>query len=182
MKSVFRAIAASTALFLSGCFVSETPLFETMSARATPIPAGDYDACSGSTEDDAVDCSPMTVALSEDDRYTFGVEDDFITAYFVPIDEDDFAVQMDDGGDGDYHYYWGRLEDGALTLVMLWCDDLPRALVDQLVADGAVETDENYSTCTAKTASAALLAVKAYAAGEVADQNWVKLSPAAIPQ
>ena len=177
MKSVSSCTAVAAALLLTGCFVSETPLFETLSQRARPLAAGEYNACSGSTENEEADCSPMTVSVSDDGRYTFHVEDDIVTAYFVGVDDDDYAVQMDDGGDGEYHYYWGRSDGEGLTLTMLWCDDLPRALVDQLVADGLVETDEDYVTCTAKSVEAVMLAVKSYAA-----QNWVKLTPSAIPQ
>lgn len=182
MKALLRASLAPAFLALAGCLVSEAPLFDATNASAAPLVAGEYEACSGSTDDEEVDCNPMAISVTEDGLYSFAVEDDRLLARFLPIDEDDYAVQIDDGDGDDYQYYWGRKTDDSVTLVMIWCDDLPRALVDKLVADGGIETDESYQTCTARSASAIVVAAKAYIAGEVGDQNWVKLTPSAIPQ
>jgi hypothetical protein len=158
--------------------VSERALFTAENASATPIAAGRYDACSGSDEGDEVDCNPMTVSLGEGGAYVFLVEDDQIDARLLPIDEDDFAVQLSESGD-DFQYYWGRVADGSLTLVMLWCQDLPRELVEKLVEDGAMDADGERQTCTAKTPNAVVVAAKSYVAGEASgEQSWVTLTPA----
>ncbi|NWG92285.1 MAG: hypothetical protein HXY21_07215, partial [Parvularculaceae bacterium] len=140
-----------------------------------------YVACSGSTDSDEVECNPMSVSVTEDGLYSFAVEDDRLLVRFHMLDEDDFAVQFDDSDENDderYQYYWGRKTGDSLRLVMIWCNDLPRALVDKLVEDGGLSTDEDYQTCTAQSASAIVVAAKSYAAGEVAKQNWVEMTPA----
>lgn len=183
MSALLRvSLAPVFLLALAGCFVSDAPLFNAGNASAIPLGAGDYDVCSGSTDDEAVECNPMTVSVTADGLYSFAVEDDRMLARFLPIDEDDYAVQIDDGDGEEYQYYWGRKADDSVTLVMIWCEDLPRSLVDKLIEDGGVEADERYQTCTAKSASAVVVAAKAYIGGEVADQNWVKLTPSATPQ
>ncbi len=177
MKSLSRPIAAVGALLLAGCIVSDSALFNAENAAATPIAGGAYDACSGSNDGEPSECNPMSVDLSEDGLYTLLVEDDRIEMRMIAIDEDDFAVQLSEDEDG-FHYYWGRMSDNALTLAMLWCQDLPKTLVDKLIEDGAIDADEDRQTCNARTVGAVVIAAKAYAAGENAgDLSWVTLTP-----
>ncbi len=183
MMALARAALLPIALSLAGCLVSEVAFFDASNASAMPLAAGAYQACSGSTDNDEVECNPMAVSVTEDGLYSFAVDGDRLLVRFLALDEDDYAAQFDDGdGQGDdenYQYYWGQATDQGFRLVMIWCSDLPRALVDKLVEDGGLRTDEDYQTCTAQSSSAIVVAAKAYAAGEVHDQNWVLLSPAA---
>jgi hypothetical protein len=182
MKVLVRTAALAAGFLLTGCLVSETPLFDASNASATPLAAGVYDACSGSTDDDTVECNPMTVELGEDGRYAFVVEDDRIDARFREIGDGDYALQMAESDDDSFMYYWGALDGDALTLTLLWCSDLPRALVDKLIEDGSIEADEDYSTCTVKTPGAVIAAAKSYAAGEAKTDNWVVIRPSVPAQ
>lgn len=204
MKGLVRAAAIVAGLLLSGCLVSEAPLFDASNASATPLAAGVYDACSGSADETETECNPMTVELGEGGLYTLGVEDDRIEARFLDLGDGDYAIQMTD--EGGFMYYWGSLEEGAMTITLLWCSALPRALVDKLVEEGAIETkewtkpawtsspadkpvedgsveaDEDYTTCTVKTPGAVIAAAKSYAAGEAKSDSWVVLTPASAAQ
>lgn len=189
MKALARRAPLSAMLLLAGCFVSDKPLFDATNAAATPLAAGAYEGCSGSAGNDDADCNPMTVSVTADGLYSFAIEDDRLLVRFWPIDEDDYAVQFEDADDdgeeampGDWQYYWARKTGDALKIVMIWCADLPPALVDKLVADGAVEVDDDGDTCTARSAAAVVVAAKAYAGGEVPFDEWVTMSPAPSPQ
>lgn len=182
MKGLVRAAAVAAGLLLPGCLVSDAPLFDASNASATPLAAGAYDACSGSAEETETECNPMTVELGEDGLYAFGVEDDRLEARFHDLGDGDYAVQMAEAGDDGFMYYWGNLENGAMTIVLMWCSDLPRALVDKLVKDGSVEADEDHTTCTVKTPGAVVTAAKSYAAGEAKSDSWVVITPAPSAQ
>ncbi len=182
MKGLVRASVVVAGLLLSGCLVSETPLFDASSASATPLAAGAYEACSGSTDESETECNPMTVELGEGGLYAFGVEDDRIEARFHDLGDGDFAMQMAEADDDGFMYYWGSLDGDAMTITLLWCSDLPRALVDKLVEGGSVEADEDYTTCTVKTPSAVIAAAKSYAAGEAKSDSWVVIKPAPSAQ
>jgi hypothetical protein len=174
---VAAALAATT---LAGCLVSEEPLFDAGNAAATPLAAGRYEACSRSDDGEAPECHPVTVELSKDGLYTFLVEDDRIEARMTSIGAEDYAVQLVDYGERDAQYYWARAAQGSFSLAMIWCPDLPKALVDRLIADGAVVADDDRSTCTARSAAAVILAAKAYAGGEASgDDDVVTLRPSA---
>lgn len=177
MRTLVRSVAAAAGFLLSGCLVSESPLFDASNASATPLDAGDYNACSGSEDASDQECNRMTVELGDVGLYIFAVDDDRIEARFHEIDNRNFAIQMAEDDDG-YMYYWGAFDGESLTITLLWCSDLPRALVDKLVSDGSVETDNDYQTCTAKTDGAVIVAAKSYAAGEAKSDTWVKMTPA----
>lgn len=182
MRGLVRAAAFAASFLLSGCLVSETPLFDASNASATPLAAGVYEACSGATDETEVDCNPMTVELGEDGLYAFSVEDDRIEARFHDLGSGDFAIQMAEADDDGFMYYWGSFEAGAMTITLLWCSDLPRALVDRLVGEGSVEPGEDYTECTVKTPDAVIAAAKSYAAGEAKSDSWVVITPAPAAQ
>ena len=182
MKGLVRAAGIAGGFLLSGCLVSSSPLFDASNAAATPLAAGTYDACSGSDAGDDLECNPMTVEIGDDGLYTLGVEDDRIEARFHELGGADYAMQMTESDDDDFMYYWGKLDNGAMRITLLWCQDLPRALVDKLVKDGSVEADEDYSTCTAKTAGAVIAAAKSYAAGDAVSDDFVVIRPAVSAQ
>ena len=162
---------------LAGCLVSDGPLFNETNAAATPLAAAKYDGCS-EPADGEEDCNVVTVTLEAGGRYLFAVEDDVIEARFREIGNSDYSVQMDDGDGEGYQYYWGRVEGDTFSLVMMWCGDLPRALVDRLVGEGGIEVDEDYSTCTVKTADAVDAAARSYALVETTSDSVLRMTPA----
>lgn len=182
MKGLVKAVAIAAGFLLSGCLVSETPLFDASNATATPLAAGSYDACSGSAAEGVPDCNPMTIEVGADGLYTLAVEDDRIGARFRDLGDGDYAIQMTEGDDDDFMYYWGKLDNGAMKITLLWCSDLPRALVGKLIEDGSVEADKDYSTCTVKSFGAVLAAAKSYAAGEAISDDFVEIKPVAAAQ
>ncbi|MEK7264772.1 MAG: hypothetical protein AAB227_01615 [Pseudomonadota bacterium] len=182
MKGLVRAAAVAASFLLSGCLVSSSPLFDASNASATPFGAGTYDACSGSTANNDLECNPMTIELGDNGLYTLGVEDDRIEARFHDLGGGDYAIQMTESSDDDYMYYWGKLDNGAMKITLLWCSDLPRALVDKLIKDGSVEADKDYTTCTVKTPGAVIVAAKSYAAGEAVSDDFVEIKPAPSAQ
>lgn len=178
MKVLVRsALLAAACNLLFGCLVSERPLFDASNAAATPIAAGPYEACSGSSEDEGVECNLMQIELGDDGLYVFAVDDDRIETRFRELGAGDYAMQMAEGDDG-FMYYWGRMTGDALTITMLWCSDLPRILVEKLVEDGVIETDDDYTTCTVKSQGAVVAAARSYATGEAVSDSWVELRPA----
>jgi len=178
---VLTALIAATGLLLSGCLVSETALLDASNATATPIAAGVYNACADPREGED-DCNPLTVTLDENGRYVFSVEDDVIETRFLEVDADNYAVQMVDDDDGDAQYFWGRALDVGIRIVMMWCSDLPRALVDNLVADGGMSVDEDYKTCDVKSVDALVAAAKSYAAGETVSEGGLLMTPLAAAE
>lgn len=182
MKGLVRIAIAAAGFLLSGCLVSSTPLFDASNASATPLAAGTYDACSGSTANNDLECNPMAIEVGDDALYTLSVDDDRIEARFHDLGGGDFAIQMTEGDDDDFMYYWGELDNGAMKIALLWCSDLPRELVDRLIKDGSVEANEDYSTCTVKTPGAVITAAKSYAAGEAVSDDRVEIRPAASAQ
>ena len=168
------------ASLLAGCLVSDDPLFDETNATATPLAAGAYDACSVPADGDD-DCNVVTVTKEESGRYLLSVadEDDVIEARFIDMGGGDYAAQLDDGDGEGYQYYWAHGTGDNFDFVMMWCADLPRALVDGLVASGGIEADEDYSTCAVRTADAVLAAAKAYAGGEATGDSVLRMIPAA---
>ena len=69
-----------------------------------------------------------------------------------------------------------------MSLVMIWCEDLPAALVDAMLANASIEADAQRQTCTAKSLAAVVDAAKAYAAGEAVADEQLTLTPQAAAQ
>lgn len=179
MKPLVRSLIVAAGFALSGCLISDAPLLD--DATATPIPSGSYDACDNANED-APSCSPMTVEIN-DGAYILTVDDDVISAHFADLGDGQYAAQLiDAGGDQEYMYYWASLEGGALSLSLIWCADLPTALVDGLVASGDLEADADRSTCKAKTQAAVIAAARSYASGETKSDARVSIQPIAASE
>ncbi len=179
---VFRLAAVAAALLLASCLVSETPLLTAGNATATPIAPGLFDACSQSSGNEASDCNSLSIELGVGGDYAFLIEDDRIGARFLSIGGDDYALQMADDDDDGYQYYWARRDGAGIRFVMIWCEDLPAALVDRLIAEGAIDADEKRQTCTARSLSAVVEAAKAYATGAAASDELLTLTPQAAAQ
>lgn len=182
MKGLVVRCAAAAALLLAGCLVSESALLTAENATATPIAPGLYDACSQANGAEASDCNLLAVELAVGGDYAFRVDDDRISARFLSIGDDDYALQMADDDDEGYQYYWAHRDGEGLSLVMIWCEDLPAKLVDEMIANGSIEADEKRQTCTAKTIAAVVDAAKAYATGAAVSDEKLMLTPQAAAQ
>ncbi len=175
MRGLVRFAACGLTVLLSGCLVSEVSLFSA-SRLATPLAEGEYEACSLSANGETSDCGSMSVSR-QGDAYVFNVEDDVLTARFVDVGENNFAVELTETGDREFMYYWGHQEDGALSLALVWCEDLPRALVDQLAADGGLEPAKDYSSCKVRSLDSVVAAVRSYSSGETTTDSRVIMKP-----
>lgn len=180
MKVLVRSAIGLAGLLLSGCLVSETPLFDASNASATPVAAGDYEACSEGDGEDGQDCNAMKIELGEDGLYVFSVDNDRIEARFLELSGGDYALQMAEQGD-DYLYYWANIDGDTMSIVLLWCSDLPGDLVEELAEQDLMEPDEDKSMCTVKSADAVIAAAEAYASGSANIENRIVVRPAVVP-
>ncbi|MCB2114342.1 MAG: hypothetical protein R3C42_06405 [Parvularculaceae bacterium] len=179
MKGLVRvALIVAAGSLLSGCLVSQTAILDASNASATPIAAGVYNACADPKEGEADDCNLLTVSMDDDARYVLSVEDDEIEARFLRIDADDYAIEMFDEDDDHRQYFWGRASDAGFRFVMMWCSDLPRALVDSLVEKGAMAVEDDYRVCRVKTLDALVAAAKSYASGRTVSEGGLVLTRA----
>lgn len=165
-------------LTLAGCLVSDEPLFDAASASAAPLTSGRYVACAEPVEEEP-DCQPLGVSLRDDGAYEFEApDDDVIIARFRAIGGPDYVVQFaEDDGEG-YRYFWAQTKDETMTLVMIWCEELPADLRESMKQDGLIAQEEASSTCTALKPEAAVLAAAAYRDGAATPDSLLKLSPA----
>jgi hypothetical protein len=171
------AIAAA-AVGLSGCLVSNDPLFGAETASATPIASGRYNACTEPPEDNDP-CQVIGVTQQDDGSYEFLVEDsDRIAVRFHALGGDHYAAQFaDDDGDG-YFYFWAQTAGDTLSLVMIWCADLPAALRETMKKDGLIDFSEGSGECTALRPEAVAAAAAAYRDGAAKSDSVLKLTPA----
>lgn len=168
----------AAALTLAGCLVSDEPLFDAASASAAPLASGRYQACAEPVEEEP-DCQPLGVSLRDDGAYEFQApEDDVVVARFQAMGGPDYVVQFADDDGESYRYFWAQTKDDALTLVMIWCEELPAALRDAMKRDGLIAQEEGSSTCKALKPEAAVMAAAAYRDGAAKPDSLLKLSPA----
>lgn len=179
MSNLKFGAAATAALLLAGCFVSEEPMFDAASASAAPLQPGRYEACNVPPQGDDDDCQQMDVAWPGDGSYRFQIVDENpVVLRFHEIDATTYAAQIEnEDGDG-YQYYWARREAGGILLAMIWCDELDGAMRDKMKADGLITKEEGSSTCTVLKSDAIIIAAKAYADGSVASDSAVRLTRA----
>ena len=170
--------AVAAGLLLSGCLVSEQPMFVAASGSAAPFEQGRYEACSVPPEDDAGDCEILTVERRDDGAYGFQVDaEDRIIVRFHEYEPANYAVQFeDDDGEG-FQYYWARRDGDALLLAMIWCEDFPAAMRDGMLADGLIGREGDSSTCTALRPEAVIAAAKAYGDGSVMSDSVLRIAP-----
>jgi hypothetical protein len=178
MRSFASAIVGAAAAMLSGCLVSDAPMFDAASASAAPLQPGRYEACSEPPEPEDGDCQLLDVRRREDGAYEFQVaQEDQIVVRFHEVDAATYAAQFeDDDGDG-YQYYWARRDGETLLLAMIWCEDFPPKMRDAMKADGLIAQEGDSSTCTALKREAVVAAVKAYRDGVVVSDDGVRLTP-----
>ncbi len=166
-NGLLRITAIAACLAAGGCLVSETPLFDAGNARSKPLKAGQYSICSRSSEDPGeAECNPADVSVDRGGLYKLTVEDDVVEARFRKVARGAWAAQFSEGED-ENHYYYGVREGGVFTLTMMWCENLPAALRDELVEDGDLVVENDNKVCNVSSARAVVAAAKAYARGEV---------------
>lgn len=178
MNSVKSLAIAAAAAMLGGCLVSDGPLFDADGASAAPIAAGRYEACSEPPDNDEPECQVIGVTRLDDGSYEFLVEEtDRIGVRFHALAGGDYAAQFaDDDGEG-YYYFWAKTVGETLTLAMIWCDDLPEELRQEMKDDGLIDVDERGSTCTALRPEAAVAAAAAYRDGAATPESVLRLTP-----
>lgn len=180
MQRIFSlAVALAVSLMLSACLVSDEPLLTHKNARALPIDPGSYDACQTGEEADG-DCKVMQVSRNPQGLYKFEISDEAeegsTLARFRAIGADAWAAQIWESGDESYHYFVAEKSGAGLSLSMIACEELPKALRDRLVASGDMEVDADATTCRAKSVKAVTASAKAYRAVE--DKDRLVLTPA----
>ncbi|MDZ7628874.1 MAG: hypothetical protein U5J99_10780 [Parvularculaceae bacterium] len=166
-------------LALAGCLVSDEPLFDGAGVSAAPLASGRYEACAEPIETDGPDCQMIDITQRDDGAYEFlAQDDDLIFARFHAISGPDYVVQFADDEGENYRYFWGQAKADTMTLVMIWCEELPANLRDAMKRDGLIAQEEGSSTCEALKPEAAILAAQAYRDGAATPDSSLKLTPA----
>ncbi|MEZ5922310.1 MAG: hypothetical protein R3C60_13305 [Parvularculaceae bacterium] len=176
-KALVKLFAAGSLLGLAGCLSSDEPMFDASNATATPLAAGRYEVCTGTTDDNKKECNPVDVTVSDDGRYEFDLGEEGVAfARFAGLAGGDYAAQI--GDDDSYQYYWGRKESATFRLVMIWCEDLPAELVDDLLSRGAMTANDRRTACEPANAETVLIAAAAIRDnGPGVKQNWITMTP-----
>lgn len=180
------AAVAAAAFLLSSCLVSEEPMFDAASASATPLAPGAYELCPLKEDKtgEMATCDPLTIELADQGLYRFSApeegDEEPTEGRFKPIGRNAWAIQFKEDGEAGYQYFFGRRSHGEFQLAMMSCRDLPKPLVERLVARGEVEIDSD-DICRVKTAGAVVEAAKAYRKGKIADPDYAALRPTAAP-
>jgi hypothetical protein len=166
-----RFVAVAALLAASGCLVSETPLFDAGNARSKPLKAGRYSVCSYSSDaPDDSECNPADVSVDRSGLYKLTVEDDVVEARFRKVARGAWAAQFAEDGE-ESHYYFGARKDGVFTLTMMWCENLPEELRNDLVDRGDLVVENDNKVCNISDARAVVAAARAYARGDVAGDS-----------
>ncbi|HXI88125.1 MAG TPA: hypothetical protein VNH64_11740 [Parvularculaceae bacterium] len=170
------ALAAGLALLLTGCLVSEKPLLDEHNGRATPIAAGDYNACKYYDQNGgAPECSRAHVAFDKTGLYSIKIDDDGddddkpLSVRFRRLGGGAWLAQLGETSDTDNMYYIAEVEGDDFIMALINCEDLPEALRDKYVARGEMKVDTDatihVTTCTANTLGAVAAAAKAFRDG-----------------
>ena len=185
LKAAFASLGAAA---LSSCLVSEDPVLDDRTGKATPLAAGDYTMCPVSDDADADDCERTRLTISDNKVNIFTPVDDD-----GEIDDDDqammrmrrigrkgYAVQSEE--DGDYLYYYGAGDSEAFRLTMMMCEELPEGLRERLIERGDLEAeDDDFETCIVKTRRGLTDAALAYHRGQVESEEPIMLSLTPAP-
>lgn len=164
-KSFVRVVAIASVSLLTGCLVSETALLDESNGRERPIEPGLYQSCSYSDDEPDGDCTNLRISIDDTHLYQMvDDEDETLFVRFRKIGHGAYLAQtLDDEEDDDgYMYFVAAPEDGAFSMTMILCADLPEKLKSDLVSSGELEIESDGEVCVAKTLDAALAAAKAY--------------------
>jgi len=156
----------------SGCLVSKGPLFDSRSARSTPIAAGAYQLCT-TEEGGGDDCSPIAVTIEKGKLTVItSAEGDRIEARFARAGKG-YVGQLMSEDDEDAHYYYGARSGRTFSMTMIWCKHAPAALKAALVEDGVLVIESDGEVCRATRREAVVALAKAYSAGEISQKGVV---------
>lgn len=152
---------------LSGCLVSEEPLLDARSGRATPIAPGLYEACEIDADRSSHDCETMEVMRDDSALYSFilredGEEEETTRARFRRLGSGAWLAQLYGDEDEDYFYFLAEAVAGDFVMAMIVCEDIPAATRAKYVGRGEMEVDESASACVVSSLRAAIAAAKAY--------------------
>jgi hypothetical protein len=170
---------------LSACLISETPLLDATTGKATPFAAGDYTACQVDADQTEPDCKGTAITYDDTGRYSFIVEgeDEPTFVRFRKAGQAGWLAQLgggDDDDDGFFYFAARELSDG-FTLAMIVCEDIPKSIRKKYVARGEMEVDDSASVCTASSLGAVTASAKAaLAVGAPAPKAQIIYTRAAI--
>lgn len=154
---------AAASLALSACLISEEPLLDQRTGRATPFEPGSYRACE-IEKDHEPDC--RTAAISRDEtrlyRFAVGGEDDVTFMRFRRLAKSAWLAQIYGEDDEDYFYFLAEREGEDIALTMVVCEGVAENVRERYVARGEMEVDDNATTCTAKSLSAVMASAQAF--------------------
>lgn len=177
MRALTMLSMLTAASLLSGCLVSDEPMFDAATGSASPLQSGRYKACSAPKDGEAPECDILDVTRRDDGAYDFFIEEtDQLVVRFHQIDAVTYAAQFDDDDGAGYQYYWAAREGDALSLVMIWCEDLPADLRHSMREEGLIAFEDDASTCTALKPEAAVRAAIAYRDGLATSDSAVRLT------
>lgn len=166
--TINRTMAAGAAFALSGCLVSEVPLLDENTGRATPINNGVYTICPVS-DDAGDDCNTFAVDSDETGLYRFIKDDepdDATLMRFRRVGRGGYLVQSDES-DENYAYYYGAGDSEFIRLQMMMCNELPERERQRLIDRGDMEVDDdNSDICILKSLRGARKAAKIYHRGK----------------
>jgi len=176
-------IAAGSAA-LTGCLVSEEPVLDATNGAATPLDAGVYESCSlenGASED--MECAMLDVSVDEMGLYQLIDEEaeETMEWRFHRVGRRAYAVQVGEGEDEGYAYYYARLRGERMQLTFMQCQSLPGSLRARLIKRGDLAADDDeFETCTVNTLRGLRKAAKAYHRGKAKDEEAMvmELTPA----
>lgn len=170
LKSI---VAAGVALALAGCLVSEEPVLDERTGKATPLRAGPHQMCPVGEDADDDDCEEIVLSVDETGLYSLSGADgegDETMLRFRRIARGGYAVQAheDDG----YVYYYGRGDHKRFELVMMICGSLSAKTRDRLLARSDLESDdEDFETCVVKSLRGLKAAARDYHFGRASDSD-----------
>jgi hypothetical protein len=170
---------------LSACLISETPLLDATTGKATPFAAGDYTACQVDADQTEPDCKGTAIAYDGTGRYSFVVEgeDEATLVRFRKVGKAGWLAQLggaDDDDDG-FFYFVARETGDGFTLTMIVCEDIPKSIRNKYKARDEMEVDESASVCTASSLAAVTASAKAaLGAGAPAPKAQIIYTRAAI--
>ena len=183
-NSVRWTAAAAACLSLPACLISETPLLDAKTGKATPFAAGDYVACQVEADEPEPDCKETAITRDDTGQYRFSVEgeDEPTFLRFRKVGQAGWLAQLGGGEDDDaFFYFVARSTTDGFTLAMIVCEDIPKSIRKKYMARGEMEVDDSASVCTASSLGAVTASAKAaLAVGAPAPKAQIIYTRAAI--
>lgn len=167
MTALKLIAGTALALALSGCLVSETPLFDASNASAKPLADGAYQGCEIENGQAPADCKDFTLAANATGLYRIATVEDgkeeAILARLKRVGAGLYALQSWEGGEQP-QYLLAASVDGGISVSMIACEKLPQSFKSRYVARGELEVKGD--TCNARSAKAVVAAAKAWSKTE----------------